>query len=112
MKTDKRKIGEWLSGLSSHDIYSSVDIKKELGELGYFGPWPHERTIGELRNHLGEFKGPEKIEGDYQEKTMNGWEIAEEVCVALTGRNPAEVYHGRGRRFDACVEELLKPEVA
>ncbi len=108
MKIDKRAVGKWLSGLSSHDIYSSEIIKAELARLGYTGPWPHERTVGELRNHLGTFKGPEYVKGQYQEKTMNGWEIAETICETLTGQNPGQAFNGRGFRFRACVDALLK----
>lgn len=104
---DKRKLGEWLEQtIDSHGIYSSKQIKEELATMGYNGPYPHQTTVGKLRNHLGEFKGPEQVKGDYQEKTMNGWELAAVIAEALLGYQPDAPYHGRGSRFDACVRAL------
>lgn len=106
----KPKVSEWLGEIHSHEIVESGwaerKVKKLTGQvidLSY-------STAGEMRNHLGEFKGPETLNKKlpYKTRLIGGYTIAERVANKLLGRDPALMLNGRGSIHRACVEALAK----
>jgi len=105
-----KKVSELLTHIHSHDIVGSDWAEKEIERITGKKIDLSDSTMGELRNHLGEFKGPERIDKTlpYNTRVIGGWKIAERVATALLGNDPGGSYMGRGFIHRACIEALSK----
>lgn len=108
----KKKIGEWLKDLNSHEIYAEPELSKDFEEqTGKVACWP-THSIGKTSSTKGEFKGVVgELSGKDHECCSYGYQIARSIEYALLGTDSGAKYNGRGFSFRASLEAIEKASI-
>ena len=107
------KISEWLKGsITSHEIYDHLVLAKEFKEKTGGTPAWLVHSDAQTRGNIGEFKGTKWLSPETKnaDALCYGWEIAESFVrkYVEASKWTYNLFHGRGSRFDATIEDLEK----
>jgi hypothetical protein len=105
------KVSEWLAKLSSHTIYDSVDLGNRFRkECGMEPCWP-EHTVAECRKAIHARGVGGYVEGNPDDKTANGYEVAAALEKKIAGTTSWDKFMGRGSMFRASLQAIQIAEI-